>query len=120
MKKRAAILALVLVLVMILAIPAHAVETRAAVIQPGLSFTDTKANCSLVVVGDLGNESISATVTLKRGSTTLATWYVTGIGELVFTNNTVTAPKGGTYTLTANVTINSRVHAPATITATNR
>lgn len=118
MKKRVAIL--VLVLAMVLAIPAYAAENRVALIHPGLSFTDTKANCSLIVSGDLGNESISATITLKRGETTLETWYVDDIGELVFTNNTVTAPKGGTYTLTANVTINNRVYAPASITATNK
>lgn len=118
MKKRVAIL--VLVLAMILAIPANAAEARAAVIQPGLSFTGTKANCSLVVVGDLGTESISATITLEQGTTTLATWYVDDIGELVFSNSTVTAPKGGTYTLTANVTINNRVYAPTSITATNK
>ena len=117
MKRRVAML--VLVLAMIMAVPTYAVETRAAIIQPGLSFSGTKANCSLIVAGDLGNEEISATITLNRGTTNLATWYVDDIGELVFSNNTVTAPKGGTYTLTANVTINGRAYTPVSRTATN-
>ena len=54
MKRRVAML--VLVLAMIMAVPTYAAETRAAIIQPGLSFSGTKANCSLIVAGDLGND----------------------------------------------------------------
>ena len=117
MKKRVAIL--VFVLAIILAVPSYAAETRGPTIRSALSFDDTKAICSVVVIGDLGTESISATITLKRGTTSLATWHVDDIGELVFINDDITAPKGGTYTLTANVTINNRVYAPVSITETN-
>ena len=117
MKKRVAILALILLL--ILAIPVSAVTPRAAVIQPGLSFNGTKANCSLVVVGDLGTESISATITLKKGTKTIATWSSEDVGELVFSNSSTTVSYGETYTLTASVTINDKEYAPASITATN-
>ena len=117
MKKRFA--AIFLIAAMVLALPAYAATARVAVVQPGLSFTGTKANCSLVVLGDLGNESIEATIKLARGTTELATWHVEAVGELVFSNSTVTAPKGGTYTLTANVEINGRTYAPVSRTATN-
>lgn len=69
-------------------------STRASVIQPGLSFAGTNANCSLIVAGDLGNESISATIKLNRGSINLKTWYTTGTGDLLFSDSSITTPKG--------------------------
>lgn len=118
MKKR--VIFLIIVIAIVLAVPSAAAETRAAVIQPALSFTNNKANCSLVVVGDLANEPITATIKLKQGSITLATWNVDDVGALVFSDSSISVTKGGTYTLTANVTINNRVYAPTSITATNR
>lgn len=94
MKKR--LVAVLLLAVMALTISAYA-STRASVIQPGLSFAGTNANCSLIVAGDLGNESISATIKLNRGSINLKTWYTTGTGDLLFSDSSITTPKGYSY-----------------------
>jgi hypothetical protein len=116
MKKR--LVAVLLLAVMALTISAYA-STRASVIQPGLSFAGTNANCSLIVAGDLGNESISATIKLNRGSINLKTWYTTGTGDLLFSDSSITTPKGYSYTLTADVTINGKVYAPVSLTKKN-
>lgn len=116
MKKR--LVAVLLLAVMALTISAYA-STHASVIQPGLSFAGTNANCSLIVAGDLGNESISATIKLNRGSINLKTWYTTGTGDLLFSDSSITTPKGYSYTLTADVTINGKVYAPVSLTKKN-
>ena len=105
MKKR--LVAVLLLAVMALTISAYA-STRASVIQPGLSFAGTNANCS-----------ISATIKLNRGSINLKTWYTTGTGDLLFSDSSITTPKGYSYTLTADVTINGKVYAPVSLTKKN-
>ena len=116
MKKR--IIAFLTFAVMVLAISANAAITRAPAIQPGLSINGTQANCSLIVLGDMGDEEISATIKLKRGLINVATWHEDGVGELVF-SDTVTVSTGKTYTLTADVTIDGTTYPTVSMSKTN-
>lgn len=116
MKKR--IFALLLFVAMALTVPAYASSARTALIQPGLSFSGTQANCSLLVFGDYGTEKISATVKLKNGNTNIKTWNVSVTGDLIF-SETVIVEKGKSYTLYADVTIDGKVYPTATISRTN-
>lgn len=50
MKKR--ILAMVSVLILMLTIPAYAVQSRAPAVLPSLSFSGTKATCEVLVTAD--------------------------------------------------------------------
>lgn len=50
MKKR--ILAMASVLILMLTIPAYAVQSRAPAVLPSLSFSGTKATCEVLVTAD--------------------------------------------------------------------
>ena len=57
MKKR--ILAMVSVLILMLTIPAYAVQSRAPAVLPSLSFSGTKATCEVLVTADNYMDDIS-------------------------------------------------------------
>lgn len=101
-------IALFLAIVIILTIPvtAYAAEQRMLSIYPGLSFSGTTAECSVVVTGNYATDDIDVVIKLWRGSTCLRTWYASGEGY-VFWDDTATVTKGTTYKLTADVTINN-------------
>lgn len=118
MKRNIAVL-FALAAVIVLSLFSFTVSARAAVIKPGLSFKGTKAECSLIFVGDTASDFIEATIELKCGKTVVATWNVDSTETLIFSDNSVTAIKGRTYTLTASVTINGNEYAPTSYSATN-
>ena len=115
MKKIALLLAVILVLAM--ATTAYAAEPRLLNIMPGLSFSGTTAECSVVVAGNYANDDIDVVIKLWRGSTCVRTWYANGDGY-VFWEGTATATKGKTYTLTADVTINNVTKPRVSISGT--
>ena len=115
MKKIALLLALVLVLGM--ATTAYAAEPRLLNIMPGLSFSGTTAECSVVVTADYATDEIDVVIKLWRGSTCLRTWYASGEGY-VFWDDTAAVNKGTTYKLTADVTVNNYTHPRVYISGT--
>ena len=105
--------------ILILTVSAGAISARAPHIQPGLSFTGDRANCSLNVLGDNSNENISATIKLMKGTTCLKTWSASDVGSLNF-KETASAPRGATYTLMATVTIDGKTQSPISTSKMNR
>lgn len=107
MRKTAMILAVVMVLTM-LAVPVMAEDQRMAYVIPSLTFQGNNALCEAQVSGNAISDTITATVKLYRAQTCIATWTVTGTGDLLF-QETKRVAKGYTYTLTIDVTINDTV-----------
>ena len=94
MMKRTILIALCLI--MLLPIQAHAVEQRAAVNQPILSFSGTTALCEFDIT-DLG-KSISVTMELWNGTTLVDSWTKNGTHS-VFLSESCSVERNETYTL---------------------
>lgn len=108
MKKR--ISALVLVLAMIFSISASASVLRwnnDIDITPDVTFSGIKATCYLDVSTNDSTATISGSMTLSKGSTTICTWSgLSGKGDTTFTKScTNTSIVPGTYTLSYNLTV---------------
>lgn len=113
-KKRIITLIVTLVTLFILILPASA-ELRINRIQPLLSYSGTTANCGCVVSGDYATDSISVTMKLWDGSSSIATWYGSGNGY-VSLSKTKTVVKGKTYKLSVDATINGTKYTTVYLT----
>ena len=110
MKKRMS--AIVLVLAIIFSISASAAVPRwnsGATIIPDVSFSGIKATCSLDITTADKNASITGSMTLSKGGTTICTWNdLSGKGSPIFSRScTSTKIVSGTYTLSYNLVITS-------------
>ena len=114
MKKRALVVALVVVLVVSCMAPLA--MARVDTWWPSLTFSGTKANCYVEVIAGK-NDSVAVTLRLMHGSIQVASWYASGTGSAVI-DQTVSVVKGNTYTLVATATINGEVMPVATTSAT--
>lgn len=91
-----------LCLIMLLPIQTHAVEQRAAVNQPTLTFSGTTALCEFRIT-DLG-KNIQVTMELWNGSTLVDSWGKSGT-HTVALSESCTVTRGQTYTLKVSGTI---------------
>lgn len=105
MRKTALVLALVLLMTSVLAIPASAVEPRVTTAVPGITVNGTTATCSLQAAANSTSDYLEATIKLYRGSTKIATWYADGYGYLSFSESK-TVTSGYTYTMKVDLTVN--------------
>lgn len=110
MKKR--ISAIALTLAMIFSISASASVFRwdsGATITPEVYFSGIKATCGLDITTGDNNATITGSMTLARGGTTICTWNdLSGKGDPTFSRScTSTQIVKGTYTLSYNITIKS-------------
>lgn len=101
---------LILILVMVIPIKANATATGentpyALHVRPSLSFDGTTANCSVTVIGENMNDSISIIMKLWQGNSCIATWSTSGKGYVQFSRSK-NVTEDLQYTLTADVTIN--------------
>lgn len=108
MKKR--ISAIVLVLAMIFSISASAITPRYnndIDIIPDVSFSGIKATCVLDITTGDSSATITGSMTLSKGSTTICTWSdLSGKGDPIFSRScTSTQIVTGTYTLSYNLTV---------------
>lgn len=117
MKKTIALVTVVILLISALPLSAFAVTPRAPSIYPTLTFSGTTATCGLIVTAE-DTDRITATVTLCRGSSVVATWTPSAVGSMAFYDY-ATVSRNATYTLTAQVYINGVAQAPASTTRTN-
>ena len=108
MKKR--FFCMSLILVMLLSVSAHAIQSRSITSVPHLSFDGNNASCVIQIVGDKMTDEISATMELRCGSDLIASWNGSGSGIL---------KKGKTYTMVVNFSVNGIEQSPVTISATN-
>ena len=117
MKKR--ILAMASVLILMLTIPAYAVQSRAPAVLPSLSFSGTTANCGVLATADNYMDDIYLEIELWRGSVKIEDWTVSGEGFIDF-NKTASVAKGNTYTLKVYAEINNVEITPVSLTKTYR
>lgn len=115
MKKR--FLLVVTVLAVILTTSAYALQGRSADVLPSISFSGTKATCSVSVMGDYATDKIEVDVELWQGSTLVQSWSDQGT-EYVDSVRTVSVTKGKVYTLKAYAAINGTDLPMAYITKT--
>lgn len=99
MKKRFVIVSLLLAVLLCTA--SYAAQPRASFV-PGLTFTGTTANCSVVVSSV--NDEINVVLELWEGNTRLKSWEGSGV-TYVMINETYPVTKSKTYTLTVNGSI---------------
>ena len=82
MRKR--ILAMASVLMLMLTIPAYAVQSRAPAVLPSLSFSGTTANCGVLATADNYTDDIYLEIELWRGSVKIEDWTASGEGFVDF------------------------------------
>lgn len=116
MKKR--ILPLALIVMLMLSISTSAIASERAITgRPMLTISGTTAYCVGKYDSGNQNDSISMTLTLKLGSTTVDSWSASGTGSALI-SKTCTVKTGKTYTLILSATING-VRQPDVTVSTN-
>lgn len=115
LKKRT--FALVVLLLMILALPAHAVEVRAIQLKPDLYFNGTTAVCSVSCRSDNARDKVEATLTLYQGDDYVDSWNNSGTGR-VFISGSCEVESGKSYKLVLDCSINGIAQLPKTTTGT--
>lgn len=112
------IAALSVILVIMLSIPANALESRVGVKIPTLTFNGTTATCKVLITADNTSDDISATITLCNGSNCIENWNVQGQSGVLRFEKTAAVDKGKTYTLSVDYRINGESQDTFSITRT--
>lgn len=115
MKKR--ICSVIAVVALILTISVHALEPRAIIAVPILSFRGTTACCSVICRGNSDSDEVSATLTLYQGTTRLDSWSGSGVGQ-VEVSGEYTAISGKSYKLVASCSVNGKLQPSVATTNT--
>ena len=116
MRKHALFLACLVLLVVLLEVPSQASNMlRAQANTPILTISGTEARCSVSYNGKR-TDSISVTLTLKQGSTTVASWSADDT-QFVSINESCAVISGKTYTLVMTATINGVRQPSISVTA---
>ena len=116
MKKRA--VALLVLLSLLITIPAYAVTPRTVDIGASIAFNRTEVVCTAKITGERQSDTISATMTLMKGSQIVAFWRGNGTWSLDM-NGTAPVETGVTYTLTVDALINGVWQTPFTTSRTH-
>ena len=114
MRKRACFLACLALLIVLLESPSQAL-LRVQNNVPTLTISGTTAYCSVDYFGQ-SNDSISVTLKLKRGLSTVASWSDSGT-RLVSIDESCTVQTGKTYTLVMTATVNGVTQPSVSVTA---
>lgn len=117
MKSIKKIIMYVVLLSMFLCITVNAFEVRNITIKPGISFSGTTANCTVLIAANSTSDEIKTKITFYEGSKCIATWNVTGKGYLNFSKSQ-SVSKGKTYTLNVDATINGEKKSTKSYTGT--
>ena len=116
MKKR--FFCMSLILVMLLSVSAHAIQSRSITSVPHLSFDGNNASCVIQIVGDKMTDEISATMELRCGSDLIASWNQSGPGTVDMSKNAAVR-KGKAYTMVVNFSVNGTKRSQVTISDKN-
>ncbi|MBR4057985.1 MAG: hypothetical protein IKK00_07660 [Oscillospiraceae bacterium] len=116
MKKRSIVL--LVLMAMLFAIPAYAESSRAIDYFTDIEFDGTEATCITQITGDRVTDSITATMTLKRGNRVINSWSGSGNGILSM-RGIADVSRRVTYTLVLEWTVNGVAKTPVTIQKTN-
>ncbi len=116
MRKRIMPLSMGLVLLLCLSMStALASASRGVTYDPTLKIDGTTAYCRVNYHSGNRDDTISVTLTLKQGGTTIDSWSDSGKG-LVIISETATVQRGKTYDLVMNATVNGKTQ-PEVITS---
>ena len=117
MKKRIMSLLMGVVLVLCLSGPTVlASGSRGTVREPNLKIDGTTAYCGVDYFSGNRYATVSVTLTLKQGSTTIASWSESGKGYVI-SSETATVQRGKTYDLVMNATENGKSQPEVTVSA---
>lgn len=116
MKRKLCAIALMLILMLSLSLTAYAASTAYSA-NPSLTFSGTTANCSVVCKGSKTTDSISATLTLYRGSTLVDSWSNSGTFR-VPVSGSCGVVSGVTYRLELTWTVNNVAQPDISVTNT--
>lgn len=116
--RRKTVCILLVIAALLMTVPCYAGLARSSGITPTLSFSGTKATCSVSVIADNSTDRISVDLVLKRGSTTIDSWFATDLGELHY-SDIATVARGYTYTLEVTVYVNGVLEDYVTVTKSN-
>lgn len=108
----------VLAIVMLMGFSAKAATESGSNVFPGLSFSGTKATCSLKVYASHATDPIVASVTLKHGTSTVKQWTNLTANGIMNFSDTATVVHGETYTMQITLEINNVSYTIADITKT--
>ena len=119
MRKRTLPLLMGLILGLYLSVPpASACSSRGITYEPTLRINGTTAYCGVDYHSGNSNVSISVTLTLKQGNTTIDSWSDSGKGFVII-SETATVQKGKTYDLVMNATVNGESQPEVTVSASS-
>lgn len=96
---RRRVFALVVLLALLFAISAQAVEHKAISGKPSLTFNGTTAHCLAFCSGSKNSDNVDATLTLYQNGRKLTSWSDSGKGSLTIIGD-YAAVSGKEYTLT--------------------
>lgn len=116
MRKRILPLVMAVLLMLSFTVPAAAAAERAISGRPGLTISGTTAYCVGKYSSGNQNDTISMTLTLKLGTTTIDSWSTSDTGSAVI-SETCTVTTGKTYTLVLAATVNGVKQPDVSVTA---
>ena len=115
MRKR--VLSLAVLVSLILAVNAQAVDYRAASGRPSLSFNGPTAFCFAHCKGENPSDELEAELTLYQGDTYVDSWSNSGVGPILVSGN-CTVKSGRSYRLVLTWSINGSAKSPVTVAGT--
>lgn len=105
------------ILLLVLALPAHAATPYALKAQPYLSFDGTTARCSVTFTGDDSTDEAYLSLTLYQGNTFVNSWSASGT-DRVRISETCRVESGKTYRLVLTWFVNGKTKPSLSTTKT--
>lgn len=103
-----------LIIVVLLTVPAYAIQTRSNDVYVSLNFSNNTAVCKCEISADSSNDWISATMELWKGTTMVNSWSLSG-QEYVSMEESEGVARYKTYRLLINYSINGIPKTPVEI-----
>ena len=116
MKRIMPLLMVLLLAVTITVVPVSALNDRIPSGGPTLQITGTTAYCEAFYRSGSSNASVSVTLTLKQGKTTIDSWNASGNGSVTI-SETSSVQTGKTYDLVMNATVNGKSQPEVIVSA---
>lgn len=115
MKRR--VFAFGVMLALLFAINAQAIEHRAISGKPSLTFNGTTVHCLAFCSGAKNSDNVDATLTLYQNGRKLTSWSDSGKGSLTIIGDYAAAVSGKEYTLTLTYAIDGTKKPSVSVTA---
>ena len=113
------LLALFVILTIVFTIPVYATSTRTLAVMPDITFSGTKADCTVRIIANKTSDKVVGTMELWQGATMISSWNGSGMYTLKL-NGTAQVSKNKTYTLKVKYSVNGVTQTPVQISKTNK